>query len=302
MSTLRAALARILAASLAVLALAGLAAPSAHADTTRPRHQIIWNVQSLLDGNMEDAYSRYWSMIGALRTAAGHRVGNGVGATERLRAEGARAVEIRLMNGNEPYAALYVRSDNLYTMGVWSPSQQSGSVTGLVGFRDQRAEMQAILQRNGTPAAVTDFGFNSTYDALGSYRRAEVGMNGYTIADAIRAVHGYSHRMTATQQAGFQAQLIILIQAVSEAARFQDIAITVGNNIRSYASGSATRLSTNQVNMENDWSDVSEWLHAALNPEPDTILTTIRFGGGEYNSLEAFNRRFHYTLAQGSYF
>ncbi|MEU2790982.1 ribosome-inactivating family protein [Streptomyces sp. NPDC007100] len=302
MSTLRAVLARLLAASLVVLTLAGLTAPAAHADTSRPRHQIIWNIHSLLQGDMQNAQTSYWAMIGALRNAAGHNVGNGVGATERLRAEGPRAVEIRLMDNDAPYAALYVRSDNLYMMGVWSPSSHSGSVTGLVGFRDQRAEMQAILQRNGTPAAVTDFGFDSNYDALGSDTRATVGMNGYTIADAVRAVHGYNRNMTHTAQTGFQASLIILIQAVSEAARFQDIAITVGANIRNYASGSGTRLSINQVNMENDWSDISEWLHTALNPEPDTILATMRIGNEEFNSLDSFNRRFHYTLAQGKFF
>ncbi|WP_030019843.1 ribosome-inactivating family protein, partial [Streptomyces monomycini] len=144
------------------------------------------------------------------------------------------------MDGDRGVAALYVRSDNLYLMGVWTPSSQSGSVSGLVGFRDQRAEMQAILQRNGTPAPVTDFGFNSNYDALGSDTRATVGMNGYTIANAVRAVSGYNNHMTHTAQTGFQASLIILIQAVSEAARFQDIAITVGNNIRSGRSGSDT--------------------------------------------------------------
>ncbi|OKI00841.1 hypothetical protein A6A06_18185 [Streptomyces sp. CB02923] len=241
-------------------------------------------------------------MIGDLRTAAGHNVGNGVGATERLRADGARAVEIRLVNDNESYASLYVQSDNLYMMGVWTPSPHSGSVSGLVGFRDQRAEMQAILQRNGTPAPVTDFGFNSNYDSLGSNRRAEVGMNGFTIADAARALHGYNPHMTHTQQAGFQAQLIILIQAVSEAARFQDIAITVGNNIRNYASGQGTRLSLNQVNMENNWGNISGWLSAALDLPPDTISTTIEFGGEHFNNLDAFNRRFHYTLAKGSFF
>ncbi|KOT62925.1 MULTISPECIES: ribosome-inactivating family protein [Streptomyces] len=302
MSTLRAAFARLLAASLAALAVAGLTAPSAHADTTGERHQIVWNVHSLLRGERQDAYSRYWNMIGALRTAAGHRVGNGVGATERLRSTGARAIEIRLVDNNESYASLYVRSDNLYTMGVWTPSRNSGSVTGLVGFRDQRLEMQAILQRNGTPAPVTDFGFDSTYDALGSYTRASVGMNLYTIADAARAVHGYNPEMTPTQQGGFRAQLIILIQAVSEAARFQDLAITIGENIRTGESGPATRLSTDQVNMENDWSAVSRWLRDALNTPPDTTLATIRFGGGEFDSLEAFNRRFHYTLAKGSFF
>ncbi|MEU4199232.1 ribosome-inactivating family protein [Streptomyces sp. NPDC026294] len=302
MSTLPAALARLLAASLAVLTLAGLTASSAHADTTRPREQIIWNVRSLLQGDMEGAQTSYWAMIGALRNAAGHNVGNGVGATERLRADGARAVEIRLMDGDRGVAALYVRSDNLYLMGVWTPSSLSGSVSGLVGFRDQRAEMQAILQRNGTPAPVTDFGFNSNYDALGSGTRAAVGMNGYTIANAVRAVSAYNHNMTHTAQTGFQASLIILIQAVSEAARFQDIAITVGGNIRSYASGDGTRLSLGQVNLENQWSGISQWLHSALNPVPGTTLAIMRLNGTDYRSLEEYTRRHHYTLALGTYF
>ncbi|GCD41031.1 ribosome-inactivating family protein [Streptomyces paromomycinus] len=301
-STLRAALARLLAASFAVLTLAGLTAPSAHADTTRAREQIIWNVHSLLQGDMEGAQSSYWAMIGALRNAAGHNVGNGVGATERLRADGARAVEIRLMDGNRGVAALYVRSDNLYLMGVWTPSSLSGSATGLVGFRDQRAEMQAILQRNGTPDTVADFGFDSNYDALGSNMRATVGMNGYTIGNAVRAVSGYSHNMTGTARAGFQASLIILIQAVSEAARFQDIAVTVGSNIRRGVSGENTRLSLGQVNLENRWSGISQWLHSALNPVPGTSLAVMHLNGTDYRSLEEYTRRYHYTLALGTYF
>ncbi|WP_167745441.1 ribosome-inactivating family protein, partial [Streptomyces monomycini] len=145
-----------------------------------------------------------------------------------------------LMDGDRGVAALYVRSDNLYLMGVWTPSSLSGSPSGLVGFRDQRDHMQAVLQRNGTPAAVGDFRFDSNYDALGSGMRANVGMNGYTIANAVRAVSGYDTHMTRTAQTGFQTDLIILIQAVSEAARFQDIAITVSDNIRSGRSGSVT--------------------------------------------------------------
>ncbi|WP_035804964.1 ribosome-inactivating family protein [Kitasatospora mediocidica] len=302
-STLRAALTRLLAASLAVLTLAGLTATSAHADTTRPREQIIWNVHSLLSGDMKDAYGRYWSMLGALRGTVGHRVGNSVTATERLRQDGARAVEIRIMNDDQSVASLFLRSDNLYVMGVWTPSPNSGSATGAVGFHDQRAELQAILQRNGTPAAVTDLGFDSTYDALGSDTRGAVGMNGYTIAEAIRAVSGYNHNMTETAQRGFRASLIILIQAVAEAARFQDIAITVSRNIYSYASGSSTKLSLAQVNLENAWSPISRWLHAAVSPlPPGTTLATLRLDGQDYNSLEQYNMRYTYTLALGTYF
>lgn len=277
---LRAACTRALATLLVLLAAVGLTAPAAHADTgNTQRVQIIWNVHSLMTGDAVTAQQDYATMIDSLRSAAGHNVlWDRLGDTETRTDNDHHVVEIRVMDNNDSVAGLYLRSDNLYLMGFWTGSPNSGSVTGLLGFSDQFQELQFILQRNGTPAAVQNIGYSSSYNALGSDRRTRVSMDMTRIALALNMVRRANTTNVPYNTTAFRDQLLILIQATAEAARFQDIRDRVWANIGLGRDSTVPNphLDNDMIGLENNWGRISTWVHQQVNgtdtttPSPST--------------------------------
>ncbi|MEU6963910.1 ribosome-inactivating family protein [Streptomyces chrestomyceticus] len=291
----------MLLAMVCVLAGFVVAAPQARADTNGPRHQIVWNVQNLYAGNFRAAATDYQNMISALRDAAGHSLlTQRLGATEVRANNDRRAVEIRMVNGPDipgnSVASLYLRSNDLYVMGLWTPNGGGDvPVSGLMAFRGMDQEMRNIVQRATTVHhPVGDLRIGAGYDALGSERRTRVGMGGDALRSAIQRIQHYQRPTNEDDVRAMNDAYLTLIQATAEAARFETIATHVANNLRQHQE---TRLTSTDSTMENQWNTLSGWLLARLrNPTGDGI----NFRGVHYVTLNALLAASGYIMAQGS--
>ncbi|MFB1048041.1 ribosome-inactivating family protein [Streptomyces chrestomyceticus] len=292
----------MLLAMVCVLAGFVVAAPQARADTNGYRHQIVWNVQNLYEGDFGAAADDYREMISALRDAAGHTLrGQQLGATEVRAATDHRAVEIRMVNGQDvpgnSVASLYLRSNDLYLMGIWTPNGNGVDVpvSGLMAFNGMQREMQTIVQRaTRVEYPIGPLHVGANYDALGSTRRTEVGMGGYALRGAIQLLQRYSRPQSEEAVLAMNGAYLTLIQATAEAARFESIATHVENNLRTYQE---TRLTREDSAMENQWNTLSGWLLARYRNEPGNGIT---FRGVHYATLNALLAVSGYIMAQGS--
>ncbi|MFK8844059.1 ribosome-inactivating family protein [Streptomyces sp. Ac-502] len=286
-----------------VCALAGFvaAAPQARADTDEPREQIVWNVHNLFAGNFRGAATDYQNMISALRDRAGHNLlTQRLGATEVRANNDHRAVEIRMVNGPDTpgnsVASLYLRSNDLYVMGLWTPNGGGDvPVSGLMAFRDMDGEMRNIVRRATTVNhPVGDLRVGAGYDALGSSRRTQVRMGGNGLRDAIQRIQHYQRPASEDEVQSMNDAYLTLIQATAEAARFESIASHVADNLRQ---NRETHLSSQDSTMENQWNTLSSWVLARLrNPTGEGIT----FRGVHYVTLNALLAASGYIMAQGS--
>ncbi|MEU8580269.1 ribosome-inactivating family protein [Streptomyces abikoensis] len=286
-----------------VCALAGvvMAAPRARADTNGPRHQIVWNVQNLYAGNFRAAANEYQNMITAVRNAAGHSLLNQeLGETEVRQNNDHHVVEIRMVNGPDTpgnsVASLYLRSNDLYVMGIWTPSvNQDVPVSGLMAFRNMGQEMTHIVQQaTGQNHAVGDLRVGANYSDLGTDRRTQVPMGGNGLRAAIQRIQGYQRPQNADDVRAMNDAYLTLIQATAEAARFELIATHVANNLRQ---NRETRLGADDSVMENNWDAISNWIRARLsNPMGEGII----FRGAQYATVRALLTAARYIMVQGS--
>jgi hypothetical protein len=197
---------------------------------------------------------------------------------------------------NVGFASLFVRTNDGYVMGFWTPSRNSGSFAGVLGFSDMYQQLEAIHTAAGRGAVqVGDLGFRSNYMALGSDVRGDVGMGPAGIGNAIRVLQAYDSRTTATAQAGLRACLIVLIQATMEAARFQYISDQVLRNIRT---NSNDALITYSLQLENAWTQMSAWIHNGWNNPPNLAL--FRVGNNFFQNPRQLLGTIGYVLSAGS--
>lgn len=239
---------------------AGTSATAAHANTGNSRlYQINMHIDRISSGNGQQAADEYNRVISELRVAArGNTLLWGrADATETRPANDRHLIEIVFLDGTTHTASAYFRSDNLYLMGFWTLSPNSGSVGGHLGFTDQRADMEQILRRAGYNVAVVDMHVASNYDALGSDARIQVPMGPLGLLFAYELIANYDQHQTGTAAGAYRRAYLTLIQSLAEATRYDLIRSHVAANMLNTRE---TSLTSSMINWENSWSSVSRWM------------------------------------------
>ncbi|MFD9688825.1 ribosome-inactivating family protein [Kitasatospora sp. NPDC059088] len=293
----------VLALLTCLFAASSTTAAQANTGTNR-LFQIDWSLDGIVQNNPSQAAADYDSVITELRGAArGNSVLMGRMDDTEIRPDDDRhLIEVRLQQGGQHIGSVYFRSDNLYIMGIWTPSQNSGSVSGILGFSDQRVALQQILARAGYQRAVGNLNVGSSYMALGSAARATVRMGATEIAFATGLIHFYDSHSTATSATLRNQSYLVLIQALAEAARFEEIRAHVSNNLRTRANQPVPAA---LISWENQWSAVSRWLHQVMQ---DPSTPPFEINGTSYRTpqlllgspIPGYPNRIGYLLALGS--
>lgn len=247
------------------LGLVQAASTSAHADPSGPLTKFDWEIGSLVYGGA-DAHDEYWAFIDRLHQTSGHDIPNHPEVASTLDETTllpTRLLEARVVEDGEYWGSLYFWADNLYLAGFYQPGYSANGVTHPgrhYAFPDVwPTEFQQVLG----VSSVTRLPWNGNYANLpggSTDARAARVITHNNIADALEAIRRAPDRLAQDSNA-FGRQLVLLIQATSEAARFGRIFDNIRGNIRDYTSHPMT---AQNVALQQAWDNLSSWVYRRL--------------------------------------
>lgn len=259
-------------------ALAGLAAPAAHADTNQPLTQVTWVIDDLLNGGA-DPHQQYWNMIADLHRHSGHDYFRD-NVDETTRSTQSQLIQVSVWRYGTYQGALYFWANNLYLAGFYQP----GNGGGHYAFNDP-ASTARFNQVLGVQARVLPWTGNYSTLPGGSARQNQQ-INGPRLDSALQQLHQANTLLQSANGRDLLGQsLVMMIQATSEAARFGRVFDNIRGNIRDHG---GAQIGIENADLEQNWGNISNWIYRVLqNPG----IAPLQIGTG------AFHRSFA-TLAQ----
>jgi hypothetical protein len=236
---------------------------------------LTWNITELTATNFQArarAAHEYDLMLSRLRTHAGHPYVNQVYETTELPTE---VLEVRIVRGTAHPASIYFNARTLYVAGFWA---QNG---GHRFFHTDESEAIAREVRRGA-----DGGVPSPTPLLpwtGNYAQTPGGTERDTLTygqdrlnTAIRTLENMGTAMngSAQQRENLGRELVRLVQATAEAARFALIGDRIRGLIETGTSGTDASLGTGTADLENSWARIGDFVHDSIrfgNANPITL-------------------------------
>jgi hypothetical protein len=222
--------------------------------------KIEWN----LDEKDNDGGENYYhDMIRALRERASDQCL--LNKTYALTSDKKQFIEIQVTQGGNHIISLFVQSSSLYVVG-WS-TRVSGDWQ-YIQIDDQP------VPSGQTVALTTPFG--GDYGALeraAEQERTAGSLGQAGIAAAVQSLASANPGAAISWRPRARA-LLVLIQAVSESARFRPITRTIRHGL---TSGIATQASEQWLDLENHWSALGRNLQNAVESDTDPVAYTSNF-------------------------
>jgi hypothetical protein len=229
---------------------------TAHADVGNGR--IDWITMEWPEEPGTQAQVRFQQMITALRQEPSHRY-HGIWETQQFDT-GLLGVVIFTPQGP---VELYFNPRNLYLQGFTNNESQ------LFYFNDSDLPYRLRERAGENPVRL---GFSSTYTSLqGTAGRGRAGQSAsfYSVQDALTGLATTRPGMNPTPTA---QRLMLLIQYTAESARFPALFNHMRDVMGMYQ---GSQISDQEVELENDWDDLSTWAHNIIRNPHGTPPTEV---------------------------
>ncbi|RKE10539.1 ribosome inactivating protein [Catellatospora citrea] len=205
------------------------------------------------------AAQRYSAMVQEVRDVSGHAVVNGVGETTTQH----HIIELQIWNGANFVATAYMWADTLFVFGFYT-------VNGWHQFFNDATLYQDAQQMLGIIATMLPWNGNYTTMPGGTAaERQNFGYTGTTLYNALLDLSQIQNRIQNGTRDTASRNIIRMIGAVAEAARFQRVRNTVYNGILNDLGG---YLSNDETTYENNWDRISTWVTNLINGVPQAPL------------------------------
>ncbi|WP_406193801.1 ribosome-inactivating family protein [Kitasatospora sp. NBC_01560] len=271
----------LLALGLALGLLQTASAPAAHADPSDTITKFDWDIGDLEWGG-DAAHSNYWYAIDQLHRISGHDIPNHPEVASQLDETTllpTRLIEARILTHGQYRGSLYWWADNLYFAGFYQPAYDNHPGTHY-GFPDvwptefQQATHSVNFQR---------LPWDGNYSRLpggGSGERAGRAIGYANLTNALTSIATAATRIQRDPNA-FAREMVTIIQATSEAARFGRIFDNIRGNIRNYTSNA---MGSENVDLQQHWDDASTFVYRRLGGQ----TPTFSISGRTFQTLAAF--------------
>ncbi|MEV6398489.1 ribosome-inactivating family protein [Streptomyces sp. NPDC051907] len=263
--------------------LVGLAAPAAQADPTQPNTVVDWNIDSLANGG-RSAHDAYYGMIDRIHRVSGHDFRSAANIDEST-TQLSRLIQIRVLRRGSQVVSLYFWANNLYLAGFYVPGTEQNPGRHYA-FNDTWPDDFNHVLNLQTQATRLPWGGNYVSLPGGNNRTDDV-INGPSLHNALLVLGGARSRLESGGDRGATEvgnALTLTIQATAEAARFGRIFDTVRGNI---GTGTRTTMGTDNVVLQNNWSQISRWIYRASNDPAYPTHNALTLNGVAYRALHA---------------
>ncbi|MFB7378788.1 ribosome-inactivating family protein [Kitasatospora purpeofusca] len=271
----------LLALGLALGLSQAASAPAAHADPSDSITKFDWDIGDLEWGG-EAAHSNYWYAIDQLHRISGHDIPNHPEVASQLDETTllpTRLVEARILTHGQYRGSLYWWADNLYFAGFYQPAYDNHPGTHY-GFPDVwPTEFQQVTHSVNFQRLPWD-GNYSRLPGGGTGERAGRAIGYANLTNALTSIATAATRLQRDSN-GFAREMVTIIQATSEAARFGRIFDNVRGNIRNYTSNA---MGPENVDLQQHWDDASTFVYRRLSGQ----TPTFSISGRTFQTLAAF--------------
>ncbi|MFH7596426.1 ribosome-inactivating family protein [Streptomyces racemochromogenes] len=248
-------------------------------------YQVIdWNISDITAGGQEHALN-YYRMIDRIHQLSYGDVTGEQGVTQTT-LEQDRIIQVRIRDtGGNDLVSIYLWADTLYVAGFYAP--RSTADVRHFEFSDNRAGFAGVL---GIDSAQF-LGRNGNYDALpgGSSRENLV----LTPSSIYNAAYTLGHANGYTDQVG--RSLLVMIQVLSEAARFGRILERVYDNIYNHRENA---LGWEYRWLENEWGHLADFIRERHRGHQ----AQFNYRGQIITTLEQLRQRLSFIEVQGAIF
>ncbi|MFD8141575.1 ribosome-inactivating family protein [Streptomyces sp. NPDC059708] len=248
-------------------------------------YQVIdWNISDITAGGQEHALNYYHLIDRIHQLSYGEPTGEqGVAQTTR---ETNRIIQVRIRDtGGSDLVSIYLWADTLYVAGFYAP--RSTQNIRHFEFADNRPGMSTVLGVDHIRSLVR----NGNYNALpGGNTRENLVLTPSSIYDAAYTL-GYANGYT--DQVGHS--LLVMIQVLSEAARFGRILERVYDNIHNYRQNP---LGLEYRWLENEWGNIAVFIRERHRNRP----ATFNYRGTIIATLEQLRQRLAFVEIPGEIF
>ncbi|MEU0054898.1 ribosome-inactivating family protein [Streptomyces sp. NPDC006334] len=260
------------------IGLALTAAPAAQADPAQQLTIWSWDISDLEDGG-DAAHQSYWNMVDALHRISGHDVAGQPRLDETTDAP-ARLIQIRLQYHEQYWGSLYFWANNLYFAGFYQP--------GFDGREDHHysfnnvwpGEFNRVLGVTSTPLP-----WGGNYNQLphgSTVDRSQDAITPYNLVNALGSLRNAPRYIaTPAGRDTLGRNIVRIIQATAEAARFSTVFDRIRDNIRNWHT---VAMGMDNIELQQDWDRISGWVYRALRPGDQAVL---RIGAHTFATLQA---------------
>ncbi|MFE3263604.1 ribosome-inactivating family protein [Streptomyces sp. NPDC059215] len=270
----RAIVGSLAAISIALGATAGIGATSASADTGKSQVSHVW--LSLTQNGGATVREQYFAFLSSVRNAAGHSF-RGDTSIAQSAAQGIIRVDVNIGGSGITF---WVTPQDLYVVGF---SNSSGNTFRFNDLDDATVgRLTNAAHAQGFNGPVTTLSYGGNYNSLSN--AAERGRENTPISnnDIYNMIYPLAisrpdNVSLSTEGRNAARALILAIQFVSEAARFNDVAGVMGEALNNQAPRRAG-LPAQLQHLENNWARISQF-GVAVSNNPSTTPVNISNAG-----------------------